>query len=773
MRLIGAKTITKGSLTRSVAFALALLIVIGACLGGFNASLESVARDGRDTLRIAPASGEIVILEIDGRSIQALEQWPWPREHYAKAVRELDRLGAEQIGFDVDFSSRSDAAGDQEFAAALSDLGGSVILPTFRQENHATDGAEITEALPLPELREHAFLASVNVFPDADGRILSYPYGELTNGIARPSLASMLAGNTGNIDEYFSVDQAIDPASFERISFVDLIEGNVSRAQIEGKRILVGATAIELGDRYPTSLFGVQAGVVIQAQAAETLLQDRVRGDSGPWLPMIILTVGMAILLGSISARHKVSIAAFIIGGVIITTALVFDQLAWAYIQLAPVVIFLISFVSIHRLLKLTLKLREARLTDVRSGLPNRRAMELRTPRVVKPVLAAMRIEDFEQIDAIVSAENLALLDQKIAERLALLAGSLPVFRLERGIFAWFVQNADQSDLAAHFSAARSVFNSPLQLGTERLKLRVHFGSSRGTIGEAENAAQFASQKGINWSSTSIGLHEEAQFQQKVLSEHEEAIENGEIYVVYQPKLRIIDGEISGAECLVRWTSPTLGEVSPADFIPILEDKGSINKLTKFVLRDAIKRTQEARTVGCPTQLAVNVSAQLLSDAEFVEEVIDMLKAAGPAEDCKITLEVTESAPLHDSEMAKRALSRFADAGARISIDDYGTGQATLNYLQDFPAQEIKLDQSFVRNLTENRADRIMVRSTIELAHALSFKIVAEGVEDADILSALVEFGCDYAQGWQIGRPMPWSEFFDVSQLGERGAAAA
>jgi len=250
------------------------------------------------------------------------------------------------------------------------------------------------------------------------------------------------------------------------------------------------------------------------------------------------------------------------------------------------------------------------------------------------------------------------------------------------------------------------------------------------------------------------------------LGELDDALGNGAISVVFQPKLRLKDQVIAAGECLVRWNSPQLGRVSPADFIPILEEKGRIFDLTLFVLGEALKRRDEAGTQGHTLNLAVNVSAQLLSDAEFIEAAAEVLEDNGGAQRSGITLEITESAPLVDSDAAKAALEKLCAAGARISIDDYGTGQASLNYLQDFPAQEIKLDQSFVRNLVVDRKDRIMVQSTIELAHALGFDIVAEGVEDADVLCALAELGCDYAQGWEIGKPAVWSDF--SSMLGQR-----
>ncbi len=766
MRLANASVKMLGNAARGIAFVVALIIASLATLSGLSGNAEETLRDNRDQLRISEATGEIVILEIDGRSIQALDQWPWPRRLYADAIVELDRLGAEQIAFDVDFSSRSTPEQDTRFASALKQLGGSVVLPTFRQENRAKEGKAVTEALPLPEFRKHAFLSAVNVVPNADGRIEFYPYGVSTNDVPRPSIASMVAEEHGRIDQYFRVDQAIDPDTIARISFIDLLEGKVAHEQVLGKRIMVGATAIELGDRYPTALFGVRPGVVIQAQAAETLLQNRMRGDGGPWLPMALTSMVLALMLHTLSrGRSRVALGTVIIGAVATAIALTFDQFALPYIQLVPIMILLAGFIGLHRLITSALKLRHARRTDGASGLPNRRALEIELADRARQSIAVARIDDFDQIEAIVSGSDLPRIERKIARRLAAVVQSDQVFRIDRAMFAWFVSQDHTDALDEHFSLAQSCFVTPFELDEKRLKINAFFGSSQGSIAEAVTAAEYARRRSMNWSSNALGLQDEAQFQQKILGELDEAMESGAIHIVFQPKMRLSDRAIYGAECLVRWHSPTLGSISPADFIPILENKGQVSELTKFVLAKALERSREANEAGQQVQLAVNISAQLLSDAAFVDSAIAMMEEAHAKGASGITLEVTESAPLADPELAKTTLKRLTNAGARISIDDYGTGQATLNYLQGFPAQEVKLDQSFVRDLVANRADRIMVQSTIDLAHALSFDIVAEGVEDAATIEALAEFGCDYVQGWEIGKPMDWTEFVEFLKV--------
>ena len=745
------------------AFVVAAAVAFVLIVSGLASFFEQSLRDGRDRMRMAPASGDIVIVEIDGRSLEALDKWPWPRSHYANAIVELDRLGATQIAFDVDFSARSSPEEDAVLAKAFASIGQPAILPTFRQINEADVRQTITEALPIPEFREHTFVASVNVSPSADGRITLYPHGTTTDGIARPSLANMLAKASGEVDQSFQVDQAIDIHTIPRISFIDLIDGRVPRSAVAGKRVVIGATAIELFDRYPTALFGVQPGVVIQVQAAETLLQGRARRASGQWLPLISVALILGIfLLARARAGSGAANSSMVAGALAVTLAglaLGFDQAAYSYIALSGPIWFLTTYLVARRAINAGVNLQAERLTDTASLLPNRAAMQAELRRRNSAMIAVARIADIGEVMTLVGNPHLPELDRAIARRLQLISGVDEVYRFENGLFAWFMPSEHSEEPDEAFASARSLFNTPFEIVGERLRLGVHFGSATSSIENAEAASQVARQRGLSWSSNARALHEETQFRQRLLGELDDALGNGAITVVFQPKLRLGDGMVAAGECLVRWNSPQLGRISPADFIPILEEKGRIFDLTLFVLREALKRRDEAAASGTALNLAVNVSAQLLSDQEFVAAATSLLQARKARTKGGVTLEITESAPLGDSESARSALEALSAAGARISIDDYGTGQASLNYLQGFPAQEIKLDQSFVRNLVADRKDRIMVQSTIELAHALGFEIVAEGVEEPSALQELAALGCDYAQGWEIGKPMPWSEF--------------
>jgi EAL domain-containing protein (putative c-di-GMP-specific phosphodiesterase class I) len=238
-----------------------------------------------------------------------------------------------------------------------------------------------------------------------------------------------------------------------------------------------------------------------------------------------------------------------------------------------------------------------------------------------------------------------------------------------------------------------------------------------------------------------------------MLSQLDEAIDRGEVWVAYQPKLDVATRRIVGAEALARWTHPEKGPIAASEFVAAAEQHNRIGKLTDFVLEKAVAAAALINKRGVDFHIAVNLSARLLSDKGFTLRLAALLARHGLAAK-HLTLELTETAAVAGSGEGLEMIARLRDLGVNISIDDYGTGLSTLEYLKKIPANEIKIDQSFVKGIVDNRSDRLMVQSTIGLAHSLGRKVVAEGVEQREILDLLIEMSCDIAQGFAIGRPL-------------------
>jgi diguanylate cyclase len=246
-----------------------------------------------------------------------------------------------------------------------------------------------------------------------------------------------------------------------------------------------------------------------------------------------------------------------------------------------------------------------------------------------------------------------------------------------------------------------------------------------------------------------------------LLARLDQAVERGEIWVAYQPKIDLTTGRIIGAEALARWNHPEKGDVPPSQFIPAAERNGRIENLTAHILDSAVAATAGIHQAGHTSfSVAVNLSARLLDSPGLLGMVRTILQRHKLPPHCLI-LEITETTAMASRDDVLDTLEALTALGIRLSIDDYGTGFSTLDYLKRIPADEIKIDRSFISMLEKSQSDRIMVHSTIQLAHSLGRRVVAEGVENATVLSELRLMQCDYVQGYHTGRPMKFLDLVD------------
>ena len=242
-----------------------------------------------------------------------------------------------------------------------------------------------------------------------------------------------------------------------------------------------------------------------------------------------------------------------------------------------------------------------------------------------------------------------------------------------------------------------------------------------------------------------------------LINDLKDAIVDDQLELHFQPKLNLVSGIVTHVEALVRWRHPTLGMVPPDNFIHIAEQTGQINALTHWVFINSLKQYKAWCEVGLNINIAVNISAENLKAPDFYDFICQSVETYNvPAE--KVTLEVTESAVVDDPEAAIAILQKFKNRGMRISIDDYGTGYSSLAQLKQLPVHELKIDKSFVQRLCDDEDDRIIVRSTIELAHNMGLSVVAEGIEDEFALNWLAQNKCELGQGYFISRPKPAKE---------------
>jgi predicted signal transduction protein with EAL and GGDEF domain len=240
----------------------------------------------------------------------------------------------------------------------------------------------------------------------------------------------------------------------------------------------------------------------------------------------------------------------------------------------------------------------------------------------------------------------------------------------------------------------------------------------------------------------------------QLVKELKDAISNDNLELYYQPKLDFKRQAITSVEALLRWNHPEHGMVPPDRIIPMAEQTGVIQKLTQWVLEKALQQQVCWRETGADINVSVNLSAYDLRDTSLPETVSELLAATTTSPD-KLTLEVTESAMMSDLGNATDLLSRIKEMGVGIAIDDFGTGFSSLSYLKKLPVRELKIDKSFVINMSHDESDAMIVHSTIDLAHNLGLIVVAEGVENQEVLERLQALGCDLIQGYHLCHPLP------------------
>lgn len=252
-------------------------------------------------------------------------------------------------------------------------------------------------------------------------------------------------------------------------------------------------------------------------------------------------------------------------------------------------------------------------------------------------------------------------------------------------------------------------------------------------------------------------------------AELDDAIAAGQVVPHYQPKIRVADRQPIGAEALVRWEHPSRGTLGPAAFLPLAEKGAAILPLTDIMVERAAADCVAWRAAGHDVSVAVNIPARCLAEPGFADRAAALAAKAG-ADPAALTFEITETAAMADAPAVTAALARLSRLGFPLSMDDFGTGCSSLAELHRMPFDELKIDRSFISGLLRDREAMVITRAVIGMARTLGLRSVAEGVESEDVLAALGDMGCDEAQGFLIGRPMPPARF--LAWLDRGGAAA-
>jgi diguanylate cyclase (GGDEF)-like protein len=414
-------------------------------------------------------------------------------------------------------------------------------------------------------------------------------------------------------------------------------------------------------------------------------------------------------------------------------------------------------------------------LHDALTGLPNRElfadrvGQALRTAdRELQPAaLLLLDLDRFKDVNDTLGHHHGDQLLREVGDRLQ---GALrqvdTVARLGGDEFAVLVPGVTAEAAAAVADKLRAALHSPLTLDGVALDLDASIGiavypdhgdDTVELLQHADVAMYAAKQAHIGFMVYDPAVDQHSPRRLALLGGLRRALERGELVLHYQPKADLRSGRILGAEALVRWQHPEHGLLAPGEFIPLAERTGLIHPLTRWVLDAALGQAAAWRRAGHRLSVAVNVSTRCLLDLGFPDEVAERL-AAWEVPAGALTLEVTESAVMADPTRALEVLGRLHALGVGLAVDDFGTGYSSMAYLKALPVDELKVDRSFVGQMASSSSDAVIVRSTIDLGHNLGLRVVAEGVESQETWQELEALGCDTAQGYYLGRPVPAGE---------------
>ena len=409
---------------------------------------------------------------------------------------------------------------------------------------------------------------------------------------------------------------------------------------------------------------------------------------------------------------------------------------------------------------------------DPLTKLPNRDALVEVTQQAIESAKSAKEelivclidIDALKDVNDTLGHQNGDLLLGQITQRLQKsLRSSDHIGRFGGNKFAVILRHAKTNNIEAISNKLLENFEAVFEINNHSLYVRAtlgvsifpdHADNSLTLIQKAETALHKARKMALDFAVYDVSLDKNSADRLRLTHDLRNAIHNEELKLYYQPQLNTRNGTITSVEALARWIHPEQGFIPPDVFIDIAEQTGLIQPLTDWVLRTAIEQCSRWLKMGIHITVSVNLSARNLHDETLGQQVANLLNYWNIMPD-QLCLEITETSMMTDPEHARLLLDGLDKLGVRISIDDFGTGYSSLAYLKQLPVDELKVDKSFVLNMSTDDSDASIVRATVSLAHDLGLEVVAEGVENQTAQDALEKLGCEFIQGYHFARPMP------------------
>lgn len=732
---------------------------------------ENVLLELREESMTETASGNVVVVAIDTKTLGEI-QYPLPRANHAVAIENLIAAGANKVALDLDFSRQAQPENDEPFLAAVKAHKGKVY--TIKFDGYDTPGYDGIWGFRDLQNALGANAAPAGVNTDVEGRVrqLTKTWPVTYNGTdhEEPTIWAVLAGARG--EGAFELNSRIDPATVPVLSYIDIIHNRFPEEAVAGKTIIIGPTAEILQDQWRILRAGNQgiAGSVIQAIAIDTLQGRSItKKDALLAGALMLIVIAFASLLKTGPRRAAAMSAGAVTVAVIIT--LVEQAYGLRYDVLPALGALMAALLATYGVAAIRQNYNAATIHH-QTGIPNEIAMIQNELAPGKTVVVA-RMDSLIGIQRAVGLENMGAILRMIRDRINS-ASHYDIYQIETTHFAWIMD--DDDNLINHIEGIMQILIQGVRYEDRLYDMDVVIGlpeaqcrSVENCLDQAIQACENAVSRNTRWERFDPKSKVGAEWRATMLGELDRGIDNDQVSNAYQPKYDVKKNKITGFEALVRWDHPNQGRLSPDSFIGVAEAAGRIDKLTWFVIEQALTDIADLRAnTGEDYGIAVNLSAKMVGNDKNLAKRIDQIltKTGMPAE--KVTLEVTETSVISHIDSAMAELRQLKAMGLRISIDDFGTGQSSMAYIRDLDADEIKIDQSYIRNI-HNNLHRNLVSYSIDMARSLGKRVVAEGVETEDILEELKLLRCDEIQGYLIGRPVSYKDL--IQYLHEREAA--
>ena len=626
-------------------------------------------------------------------------------------------------------------------------------------EKQRDDSVETRVLIPEPGALGAASIAISAWQQNFFGYAINSPYLQRVGDKVFPTVGAVLANAyEGNGPKYFP-DFALDPQSIPVIEGARLVSSNPPSAKLAGKMVIVANLAAS--SQEPIGWFGRgRVAPVFMDVAGSAQLKNSVPINIG-WMP-ILLTFAALVVLGRRQSRRRLRLVAYGLAVALVVAGPPILEMFGIFSTLGPAFLAMASY-GVARLWQ-KWRIEAKHLSG--SGLPNFVALADGGIDEGADVIVGT-ISRYEEFLATLPRALHAECARQIAHRLSLGSGSTVIYHGGAGHFAWIEEAKALETQLSHLEGMRALFTAPLDIGGHTLDTNIHFGLDRNADQDATTRINSALASAVD-AQAHVRLVEEfaperlaeATWELSLNARIDEGLREGEIWLAYQAQWDHRLSLVRGAKALIRWNHPTRGAIPPDAFILQAERAGRIDTITYWVLDEAIGAALRFSEVVPGFRMSVNLSAQMVDKPGLVDTVAEIVRKRG-IDSRKIVFEVTETWGMRNRPAAQENLSRLRALGFGLSIDDFGTGEASLAYLAEMPSDELKIDKRFVAQITGSERNRLIVQSTIALGHALGQQVVAEGVEDAATFAMLTAMDCDVSQGYFIGYPVNSTQFIE------------